>query len=171
MIVPVPSTTGMHLPDPKWSRRNFRDVDAMRQFAWHEQKKHHDEAAELATAMLARWPFTEEPRPIHAAGLVASLALGLGYGNVAKGEAMRREVWEALCFSAGMDTPREPQPVVAAFVYACFAGNYLARSAEDASELVVDLLDWEDVVSVSPRVAVVQEATEAVWNATKANAS
>lgn len=164
VILTVPSTGGMHLPDSKWCRKNLLDVDAMRYFARQSASKHRPLASDLATQVMGGWPFPEWPAITVKSALTDSFSLGLAYGDLSKGETMRREVWEALCVSAGKDTVREPEELVGAFVYACFAGNYVARRPGD-TESVIRGLDWQEVLSVSPRVAVVQQAIEAVWAA------
>lgn len=163
--VPRPSPTEFRLSDPKWCRKNVRDVDAVRYFALHGSHKHVVEGRNMAQSVIDRRFRADSGQLLQP--LTDAFSLGLAYAReqLTSGKAMRREEWEALCFSAGRDTAREPKTHVGLFPCAVFVGDFVARHSDERS--LVDTFDWVRAKAHSLRVEVVQDMVRLAWAAMK----
>lgn len=148
----------------------MRDVAAMRQFALITRDKHAPAAAAMASEATEHARAAGVPVAGLLPALTSSLKLGLAYGNLGRREGrtkdtMPREVWEALCFSAGLDTPTEPPELVPALQWGCFAAQYCARVDDTAWSDLLHALDWNEIVRHSQMSAAVHDVVTAGWEA------
>jgi len=156
----------MPMPDPKWTKKHLRDVEAMRHWVVvhaddREVKDHpHRKDALEAFGVIGR---NCPPDPDLADAMIQALALGFAYSGLKTADEPPPEVWDALRWSAWMDVPGEPEAYFLAMAYSAHVGHFIGRRGFDRLEELGAALDWDSVRAASPRAVVVREAMAAGW--------
>lgn len=169
----LPAIAQIALPDPRWTKRHLQDVRAMLEAAdlTKDDPENRSAAKILAEAFMTTWRVAGD-QVANATEVRASLETGarLGHAFATLYTADRDtppEIYDALQWASLTMTPRTPKDFVAAMIFACHAGHYYGHFGPATLPALLDQLDWREVFAVSPRAAVLVDASKAAWDSIK----